>query len=186
MVVCRFCRSKGSCRCIVWDCCSLVKLTVVYKSRLESTSWKVSSLYFLAFGLSLRIQSECGKIRSRKNSLFGHFSRSGEGRGMGTLGRRYKSVLVCRKLSCCVAKYQYGDGQSSVEVRMGKRYVLMLYLLFELTAKRFDLEIYWEWCCWYCLNLDWLKFVELKGYNDALFEHWELPFPTEFESQLGH
>ena len=25
---------------------------------------------------SLRIQSECGKIRTRKNSVFGHFSRS--------------------------------------------------------------------------------------------------------------
>ena len=27
--------------------------------------------------VNLRIQSECGKIRTRKNSLFGHFSRSG-------------------------------------------------------------------------------------------------------------
>ena len=27
-------------------------------------------------GVSLRIQSECGKIRTRKNSVFGHFSRS--------------------------------------------------------------------------------------------------------------
>ena len=39
--------------------------------------------YFPAFELnteryfvSLRIQSECGKIRTRKNSVFGHFSRS--------------------------------------------------------------------------------------------------------------
>ena len=39
--------------------------------------------YFLTFGLhterygvSLRIQSECGKIRTRKNSVFGHFSHS--------------------------------------------------------------------------------------------------------------
>ena len=42
-----------------------------------------SGPYFLAFGLnterygvSLRIQSECDKIRTRKNSVFGHFSRS--------------------------------------------------------------------------------------------------------------
>ena len=42
-----------------------------------------SGPYFPAFGLnteryevSLRIQSECGKIRSRKNSIFGHFSGS--------------------------------------------------------------------------------------------------------------
>ena len=39
--------------------------------------------YFLAFGLnteryslSFRIHSECGKIRTRKNYVFGHFSRS--------------------------------------------------------------------------------------------------------------
>ena len=51
------------------------------------TAWKVSKygvfsgLYFSAFGLntgrygvSLRIQAECGKIRARKNSVFGHFS----------------------------------------------------------------------------------------------------------------
>ena len=33
-----------------------------------------SGPYFPAFGLilSLRIQSECGKIRTRKNSIFGH------------------------------------------------------------------------------------------------------------------
>ena len=53
------------------------------------TAWKVSkygvfpSLYFSAFGLnterysvSLRIQSERGKIRTRINSKFGHFWRS--------------------------------------------------------------------------------------------------------------
>ena len=41
-----------------------------------------SGPYFSAFGLnteryevSLRIQSKCGKIRTRKNSVFGHFSR---------------------------------------------------------------------------------------------------------------
>ena len=28
------------------------------------------------YEISLRIQSECGKIRARTNSLFGHFSRS--------------------------------------------------------------------------------------------------------------
>ena len=30
----------------------------------------------MEYGVSLRIQSECGKIRTRKNSVFGHFSRS--------------------------------------------------------------------------------------------------------------
>ena len=34
-----------------------------------STAWKV-------YAVSLRIQSECGKIRTRKNSAFEHFSRS--------------------------------------------------------------------------------------------------------------
>ena len=54
------------------------------------TAWKVSKRgvfsgpYFPAFGpntegygVSLCIQSECGKIRTGKNSVFGHFSRSG-------------------------------------------------------------------------------------------------------------
>ena len=53
------------------------------------TVWNVSKYgvfygpYFPAFGLnaercfvSLLIQSECGKIRTTKNSVFGHFSRS--------------------------------------------------------------------------------------------------------------
>ena len=54
----------------------------------RTTAWKVSKyrffsgLYFPAFGLntgrySLRIQSECGKIWTRKNFAFRHFSRSG-------------------------------------------------------------------------------------------------------------
>ena len=29
------------------------------------------------YSVSLRIQSKCGKIRTRKNSVFGHFSRNG-------------------------------------------------------------------------------------------------------------
>ena len=32
------------------------------------------SAYVLAFGVSLRIQSKCGKIRNRKSSVFGYFS----------------------------------------------------------------------------------------------------------------
>ena len=57
--------------------------------RKRSTAWKVSKYgvfsgpYFPVFGLnkerysvSLRIQSECGKIRTRRNSVFRHFLRS--------------------------------------------------------------------------------------------------------------
>ena len=57
-------------------------------SRLALTTWKVSKYgvfsgpYFPVLGLntercgvSLRIQSEYGKIRTRKNSVFEHFSR---------------------------------------------------------------------------------------------------------------
>ena len=55
------------------------------------TAWKVSKYgvisgpYFPVFGLNteiyppiLRIQSEYRKIRARNNSVFGHFSRSGD------------------------------------------------------------------------------------------------------------
>ena len=57
------------------------------------TAWKAtkyavfSGPYFPEFrlnteryGVSLRIQSECGKIQTRKNFVFGHFSRSVSGR----------------------------------------------------------------------------------------------------------
>ena len=56
---------------------------------IRNTAWNVSKYgvfsrpYFPAFWLnteryevSLRIQSKCGKIRTRKNSVFGHISRS--------------------------------------------------------------------------------------------------------------
>ena len=59
------------------------------KDKVPFTSWKVSKYgvipgpYFPTFGLkteryfvSLCIQSECGKIRTRNNSVFGHFLRS--------------------------------------------------------------------------------------------------------------
>ena len=54
--------------------------------RHSNTAWKVfkygvfSDPYFFCiqseFGLNLRIQSEYRKIRTKKNSVFGHFSRS--------------------------------------------------------------------------------------------------------------
>ena len=57
---------------IVWHCVKSVQI--------RSFFWSV----FLTFGMnteryfvSLRIHSECGKIRTRKNSPFGHFLSSG-------------------------------------------------------------------------------------------------------------
>ena len=65
---------------------------LILKKFLIHTAWKVSrygyfsSPYFHVFGLnteryevyevSLSIQSECGKIQARKNSVFGHISHS--------------------------------------------------------------------------------------------------------------
>ena len=58
-------------------------MSVIYTAWKMSKYGVFSGTYFLAFGLnterysvSLRIQSECGKIRTRKNSVFRHFSRS--------------------------------------------------------------------------------------------------------------
>ena len=63
-------------------------LLTLFSIEVSYTAWKVSKYgvfsgpYFPVFGLntgrylSLRIQSECGKVRTRKNSVFGHFSRS--------------------------------------------------------------------------------------------------------------
>ena len=71
----------------------------------DRTAWKMSkygvfcSPYFPAFGLNverysvfLRIQSKCEKIRSRKNSVFGHFSRS-----VGQLEKTYTGNLPAKK-----------------------------------------------------------------------------------------
>ena len=57
--------------------------------NVKSAAWKVpeygvfAGLYFPIFwlntetyGVNLRIQSKCGKMRTRKNSVFGHLSRS--------------------------------------------------------------------------------------------------------------
>ena len=73
---------------IIQECIEIFDTNVVSLSFLF-TAWKVykwgvfSGPYFPAFELnaeryflSFRIQSECWKIRTRKNSLFGHFSRS--------------------------------------------------------------------------------------------------------------
>ena len=71
------------------------ELCTVWKYTEKNTSWSLtvwkvfkygvfSGQYFPAFGLNTErygvsspIQSECGKIRTRKNSVFGHFLRSG-------------------------------------------------------------------------------------------------------------
>ena len=49
--------------------------------RIESKCWKIRTRNNSVFGhfsrVSLGIQSECGKIRTRNNSVFGHFSLSG-------------------------------------------------------------------------------------------------------------
>ena len=55
------------------------------------------------YGVSLCIQSECGKIQARKNSVFAHFSRSDS--KMFILGKVATSctkeiaVIACRKFS---------------------------------------------------------------------------------------
>ena len=80
------------------------------------TAWTVSKYrvfsgpYFPAFGLnterysvSLRIQSECGKIRTRKNSVFGHFSRSAPYSNLRVLF--LKLLYLIRKL--CVVSLTY-------------------------------------------------------------------------------
>ena len=64
-----------------------VTFTSIYNLPAQkNTAWKVpkygvfSGPYFPVFGLNteiyLRVQSEYKKIRTRKNSVFGHFSRS--------------------------------------------------------------------------------------------------------------
>ena len=44
--------------------------------NINTTVWKVSKCGVISGKVSLRIHSECGKIRTRNNSVFGHFARS--------------------------------------------------------------------------------------------------------------
>ena len=59
-----------------------MRVQIVFAFPMWYTAWKVSkygvfsSPYFPVFGLNLRIPSEYRKIRTRKNSVFGHFFRS--------------------------------------------------------------------------------------------------------------
>ena len=72
----------------------------------------ISGSYFLVFELNteryfvyLRIQSECGKIRTRNNPVFGHFSRSEQFRGVPKnncfvkilKNRRSRLEVICKK-----------------------------------------------------------------------------------------
>ena len=74
----------GNICCLNYQWKTLIHLTMVWRNF---TAWKVSKYrvifvpYFPSFGLnteryrvSLHIQPEFGKIRTRKNSVFGHFS----------------------------------------------------------------------------------------------------------------
>ena len=51
-------------------------LYCVKSVQIRSCSWSVFSHIQTEYRVSLRIQSKCGKIRTRINSVFGHFSRS--------------------------------------------------------------------------------------------------------------
>ena len=44
--------------------------------QIRSFFWSLFSRIQTEYPVSFRIQSECGKIRTRKNSVFGHFSHS--------------------------------------------------------------------------------------------------------------
>ena len=92
--------------------------TFILKFRLELVlpysiiAWKVSKYgvfsgpYFPTFGLNtevysvnLRIQSKCRKIRTRKNSLFGHFSRSTSD-GDNTIFTYYPTKILSQWYVC--------------------------------------------------------------------------------------
>ena len=54
--------------------------------------------------LSLRIQSECGKIRTRKSSIFGHFSRSVLNNLFPSLHKKYILLELWFHLMVCFLK----------------------------------------------------------------------------------
>ena len=72
----------------VWCYSTLIKISLLFQQNDYCGKvfkyWVISGPYFSVFGLNaeiygvnLRIPSKCRKIRTRNNSVFGHFSRSG-------------------------------------------------------------------------------------------------------------
>ena len=82
----------------------IIKVTVTdmrYNALKVSKYGVFSGPYFPVFGLntlryfvSLRIQSKCGKTRTRKNSLFRHFSRSDILQGVSSLGVQFTRKIL--------------------------------------------------------------------------------------------
>ena len=82
----RMCTHKYPQHLYILTCFKSVNQSLNYHTTTVSKSVQIRSIsgpYFSAFGgntqryeVSLRIHSECGKIRSRKNSVLGHFSSS--------------------------------------------------------------------------------------------------------------
>ena len=58
----------------------LPELPVPPNEKCPNTEFFLVRIFPEKYVVSLRIQSECWKIRTRKNSIFGHFSRSGTSR----------------------------------------------------------------------------------------------------------
>ena len=63
-------------QCQYWEECFEVYQLLCKKYPYSEFFWSEFSRIYQIYPVNLRIQSECGKIRARKNSEYGHFSRS--------------------------------------------------------------------------------------------------------------
>ena len=82
------------------------------------------------YQVSLRIQSECGKIRTRKNFVFGHFSRSADGHELIQVGSCGLDVL----------HGAYGTAQKAADLNLDKLFKAV-YSIFKLSpAQRVDYQ----------------------------------------------
>ena len=77
------------------------------------------------YGVSLRIQSECRKIRTRENSVFGHFSRSvfltkyynkRQNAVNIHFGGCFKSAFLLLKSSTCLSRFHVTWGSGSTKL----------------------------------------------------------------------
>ena len=103
------------------------------------TVWKVSKYgvfsgpYFPAFGLnteryevSLRIQSECGKIRTRKYSVFGHFSRSDSSTVEAfSVWNDALETIECKDQRSCVVGILLDDSAKFLHLSLWICYILL-------------------------------------------------------------
>ena len=106
---------------------TLNKIHYVKSVQIRSIFWSVFSCIpiFLIYGVNLRIQSEYRKIRARKYSVFGHFSRSDCFHFKGVRKRLKKKFLMITWFFLTSAMDSKADGQRNYLPLLSSKWYLV-------------------------------------------------------------